>query len=275
MVGYIGPNGAGKSTTIKIMCGVLTPDDGTCLINGRVPWKERIDHVRDIGVVFGQRSQLWWDVPVIDSFELIRDIYRVDPQVYRQNLEELVTLLDLSETLKTPARSLSLGQRMRCEIAASLLHDPKILFLDEPTIGLDAVSKIAVRQFIKKRNQEKGTTVILTTHDMQDIEALTERILLIGKGQILLDGQLPELKQRFSDAKTLQIDYLGTAPTLPAGATVTQAEIGRLELTIDPNQLTVPQAITQLSQQVEITDLSVSSITAEEMVAKLYKEYHI
>lgn len=275
MVGYIGPNGAGKSTTIKIMCGVLTPDDGTCLINGRVPWKERIDHVQDIGVVFGQRSQLWWDVPVIDSFELIRDIYRVDPQVYRQNLEELVALLDLSETLKTPARSLSLGQRMRCEIAASLLHDPKILFLDEPTIGLDAVSKIAVRQFIKKRNQEKGTTVILTTHDMQDIEALTERILLIGKGQILLDGQLPELKQRFSDAKTLQIDYLGTAPILPAGVTVTQAEIGRLELTIDPNQLTVPQAITQLSQQVEITDLSVSSITAEEMVAKLYKEYHI
>lgn len=275
MVGYIGPNGAGKSTTIKIMCGVLTPDDGTCLINGRVPWKERVDHVQDIGVVFGQRSQLWWDVPVIDSFELIRDIYRVDPQVYRQNLEELVALLDLSETLKTPARSLSLGQRMRCEIAASLLHDPKILFLDEPTIGLDAVSKIAVRQFIKKRNQEKGTSVILTTHDMQDIEALTERILLIGKGQILLDGQLPELKQRFSDAKTLQIDYLGTAPTLPAGATVAQAEIGRLELTIDPNQLTVPQAITQLSQQVEITDLSVSSITAEEMVAKLYKEYHI
>ena len=275
MVGYIGPNGAGKSTTIKIMCGVLTPDDGTCLINGRVPWKERVDHVQDIGVVFGQRSQLWWDVPVIDSFELIRDIYRVDPQVYRQNLEELVTLLDLSETLKTPARSLSLGQRMRCEIAASLLHDPKILFLDEPTIGLDAVSKIAVRQFIKKRNQEKGTTVILTTHDMQDIEALTERILLIGKGQILLDGQLPELKQRFSDAKTLQIDYLGIAPTLPAGVTVTQAEIGRLELTIDPNQLTVRQAITQLSQQVEITDLSVSSITAEEMVAKLYKEYHI
>ncbi|MGH1841155.1 ATP-binding cassette domain-containing protein [Enterococcus gallinarum] len=275
MVGYIGPNGAGKSTTIKIMCGVLTPDDGTCLINGRVPWKERIDHVRDIGVVFGQRSQLWWDVPVIDSFELIRDIYRVDPQVYRQNLEELVALLDLSETLKTPARSLSLGQRMRCEIAASLLHDPKILFLDEPTIGLDAVSKIAVRQFIKKRNQEKGTTVILTTHDMQDIEALTERILLIGKGQILLDGQLTELKQRFSDAKTLQIDYQGIVPTLPAGATVTQAEIGRLELTIDPKQLTVSQAITQLSQQVEITDLSVSSITAEEMVAKLYKEYHI
>ena len=149
MVGYIGPKWCRKSTTIKIMCGVLTPDDGTCLINGRVPWKERIDHVQDIGVVFGQRSQLWWDVPVIDSFELIRDIYRVDPQVYRQNLEELVALLDLSETLKTPARSLSLGQRMRCEIAASLLHDPKILFLDEPTIGLDAVSKIAVRQFIK------------------------------------------------------------------------------------------------------------------------------
>jgi ABC-2 type transport system ATP-binding protein len=275
MVGYIGPNGAGKSTTIKIMCGVLTPDNGTCLINGRVPWKERIDHVRDIGVVFGQRSQLWWDVPVIDSFELIRDIYRIDAPMYQHNLEELVTLLDLGEILKTPARSLSLGQRMRCEIAASLLHDPKILFLDEPTIGLDAVSKIAVRQFIKKRNQEKGTTVILTTHDMQDIEALTKRIILIGKGQILLDGQLSQLKQRFSDAKTLQIDYLGNAPQLPSGATITQAEVGRMVLKIDTHALSVPQAITQLSQQVEITDLSVSSITAEEMVTKLYQEYQI
>ncbi|MCL2107073.1 MAG: ATP-binding cassette domain-containing protein [Oscillospiraceae bacterium] len=197
MVGYIGPNGAGKSTTIKIMCGVLTPDSGLCEIDGRVPWKERVAHVRDIGVVFGQRSQLWWDVPVIDSFELIRDIYKVEARLYRRNLDEMTALLDLSEILKTPARSLSLGQRMRCEIAASLLHSPKILFLDEPTIGLDAVSKIAVRQFIKRRNAEHGTTVILTTHDMQDIEALTERILLIGKGRILLDGSLDELKKRF------------------------------------------------------------------------------
>ena len=182
MVGYIGPNGAGKSTTIKIMCGVLTPDSGVCNIDGRTPWRERIAHVREIGVVFGQRSQLWWDVPIIDSFELIRDIYKTDEKTYKNSLDELTTLLDLGELLKTPARSLSLGQRMRCEIAASLLHAPKILFLDEPTIGLDAVSKIAVRQFIKKLNAEHGTTSFRRPR-MQDIEALTERILLIGKGR--------------------------------------------------------------------------------------------
>lgn len=195
MVGYIGPNGAGKSTTIKIMCGILTPDSGECEINGRVPWRQRVAHVREIGVVFGQRSQLWWDVPVIDSFELIRDIYRTPHAAYEKNLRELTEILEIGEILKTPARSLSLGQRMRCEIAASLLHDPKILFLDEPTIGLDAVSKIAVRAFIKRLNTERGTTVLLTTHDMQDIEALASRIILVGKGQILLDGTLADLRE--------------------------------------------------------------------------------
>ena len=186
MVGYIGPNGAGKSSTIKILSGILTPDSGTVLVDGRVPYKDRIDHVRQIGVVFGQRSQLWWDVPVIDSFELLKDIYSISDSTYNNNLEELTGLLELQELLRSPARQLSLGQRMRCEIAASLLHSPKILFLDEPTIGLDAVSKIAVREFIKKQNEVHGTTVILTTHDMQDIEALTNRIILIGKGQSFL-----------------------------------------------------------------------------------------
>ncbi len=194
MVGYIGPNGAGKSTTIKILSGILTPDSGTCLVNGQVPWRDRKEYVRQIGVVFGQRSQLWWDIPVMDSFELLQAIYSVPTPKYRNKLDELTHLLSLEELLKTPTRQLSLGQRMRCEIAASLLHEPKLLFLDEPTIGLDAVSKIAVRDFIKKMNAEHKTTVILTTHDMRDIEAIANRVILIGKGQKLLDGTLDDLR---------------------------------------------------------------------------------
>lgn len=195
MVGYMGPNGAGKSSTIKILSGILTPDSGNCVIDGLVPWKNRIEHVRRIGVVFGQRSQLWWDIPVIDSFELLRDIYSVEQTQYRRNLEELTELLQLGELLKTPTRQLSLGQRMRCELAASLMHNPRILFLDEPTIGLDAVSKLAVREFIRKLNREHGTTVILTTHDMQDIQALAQRVILIGRGRILLDGCLEDIRR--------------------------------------------------------------------------------
>ncbi len=195
MVGYIGPNGAGKSSTIKILSGILTPDRGSCKIDGLTPWKNRKEHVRRIGVVFGQRSQLWWDIPVVDSFELLKEIYSVSTSQYKQKLEELTELLQLQELLKTPTRQLSLGQRMRCEIAASLLHNPSLLFLDEPTIGLDAVSKLAVRDFIKKLNAEQKTTVILTTHDMQDIEAIAERVILIGKGKVLLDGKLDDLRQ--------------------------------------------------------------------------------
>lgn len=195
MVGYIGPNGAGKSSTIKVLSGILTPDSGQCLVNGRTPWKDRVAHVKEIGVVFGQRTQLWWDVPVADSFELLKEIYTVPAAIYRENLEELTQLLDLGDLLRTSARQLSLGQRMRCEIAASLLHSPKILFLDEPTIGLDAVSKLAVRDFILRLNRERGTTVLLTTHDMQDIEALASRVLLIGRGKILLDGTLEDIRQ--------------------------------------------------------------------------------
>ena len=275
MVGYIGPNGAGKSTTIKIMCGVLTPDSGECEIDGRTPWRERVAHVGQIGVVFGQRSQLWWDVPVCDSFELIRDIYRVEPALYRRNLDELSGLLDLSEILKTPTRSLSLGQRMRCELAASLLHSPKILFLDEPTIGLDAVSKIAVRQFIRKLNSERGTTVILTTHDMQDIEALTERILLIGKGRILLDGSLQELKKHASATKKIVFEYTGEAPGLCEGMSLTESREGRLAIELDPDICSVSDAIAHISARAEVLDVSVSGTSSEELVAGLYKEFRI
>ena len=194
IVGYIGPNGAGKSTTIKILSGILHPDHGSCTVGGMVPWEDRKKYVARLGVVFGQRSQLWWDVPVIDSFLLLRDVYRVKEPLFQENLRRLSELLELEELIRTPARMLSLGQRMRCEIAAALLHSPDVLFLDEPTIGLDAVSKLKVREFILEENRRRGTTVILTTHDMQDIDALCQRVLLIGKGQLLLDGTTEEIR---------------------------------------------------------------------------------
>lgn len=275
MVGYIGPNGAGKSTTIKVMCGVLTPDSGTCVIDGRVPWLERVAHAQHIGAVFGQRSQLWWDVPVGDSMELIRGIYKVDRDVYRKRLSELTELLQLGDLLTTPARSLSLGQRMRCEVAASLLHAPRILFLDEPTIGLDAVSKLAVRAFIRQLNREQGTTVLLTTHDMQDIEALAQRILLIGKGRILLDGSLADLKARAGAAKTVTFTYAGQQPLPGPGMTIREAAPGRLVVTVDPNAISVSQAIQHITGQAEVTDIEMASISAEEMVAGLYQAYQI
>lgn len=276
MVGYIGPNGAGKSSTIKVLSGILTPDSGSCIINGRTPWKERQEHVREIGVVFGQRSQLWWDVPVIDSFELIRDIYRIPDNIYRQNLEMLTGMLQLETILRTPARQLSLGQRMRCEIAASLLHDPKVLFLDEPTIGLDAVSKIAVRDFIRQINQEKKTTVILTTHDMQDIEALTQRIILIGKGRVLLDGSLAQLKARDSQHKTLTILFKGNFPAqLPEGICCTEKLSERAVFSVDTSVLPVSEAISLLSAEMEIEDLSVTATSIEDLVVHLYQEFEI
>ena len=275
MVGYIGPNGAGKSSTIKIMSGILTPDSGECIINGRTPWRERTAHVKEIGVVFGQRSQLWWDVPVIDSFELIKDIYKVESSQYQKTLSQLTELLSLDEIVKTPARQLSLGQRMRCEIAASLLHNPKILFLDEPTIGLDAVSKIAVRDFIKTINREYKTTVILTTHDMQDIEALTERILLIGKGRILLDGALSELKMRNSTHKTLTAVYMGEKLPVNEKMKIIKDVGGHAQIVIDTTSLTVSQAISLISSQREIKDVSVAGESVDEMVVSLYREFEI
>ena len=280
MVGYIGPNGAGKSTTIKVMTGVLTPDHGICQIDGRTPWKERKAHVARIGVVFGQRSQLWWDLPVNDSFDLIRDIYRVPEDRYRKNVRELSEMLSLGEILRTPARQLSLGQRMRCEIAASLLHDPKVLFLDEPTIGLDAASKLAVREFIRSLNRTRGTTILLTTHDMQDIEALTRRIILIGKGRILLDGPLEDLKETLSPVRTVIASgrEKAGALSLPEGVSLLsrQGEGNvRLTLSADTRLSPVPALIESLSRQMELSDLSVEQASMDEVVLSLYKQYKI
>ena len=275
MVGYIGPNGAGKSSTIKILSGILTPEEGNVTINGRTPWKQRKEHVREIGVVFGQRTQLWWDVPVIDSFYLLKDIYSVPEKLFQANLEELIELMNLSEIVRTPARQLSLGQRMRCEIAASLLHSPKILFLDEPTIGLDAVSKLAVREFIRKLNETKKITVILTTHDMQDIEALTERILLIGRGRILLDGKLSDVKKQVSERKTMVITYQGEPPALQKEMKLVESGKGRMTVSFEPSVLPVPGAISYFAMNTQLLDVSVSDITTEEMVAQMYKEYRL
>lgn len=276
IVGYIGPNGAGKSTTIKIISGILVPDSGKCTILGHTPWKNRIEHVKNIGVVFGQRSQLWWDVPVIDSFNLLKDIYKIPDKEYKNNLDLLTSTLDLSSLLSTPVRQLSLGQRMRCEIGASLLHNPKILFLDEPTIGLDAVSKIAVRNFVKTINKEKKVTVILTTHDMNDIEALAERIILIGKGKILLDGTLTELKSRFSANKTLTVDFNESDKAVHIeGTTILARSKERLTLSVDLSKIKVSEVIGQLSKELDILDVSVESRPIEEIIVDLYKEYEI
>ena len=276
IVGYIGPNGAGKSTTIKIMCGVLVPDSGNCTIMGYTPWKERIRYVRHIGVVFGQRSQLWWDVPVIDSFELLRDIYAIPPDAYRKNLDRLTDMLALADILRTPVRQLSLGQRMRCEIAASLLHDPAILFLDEPTIGLDAESKISVRNFIRSINRERGVTVILTTHDMHDIEALADRILMIGKGTLLYDGSLSDLRSRYGTRKTITVDYKHGARTVEVpGAECLSVADNRAVYAFDSDRIGVTDLINRLAAGGELADVEIGSPPVDELILRLYKEHRV
>ncbi len=217
-VGFIGPNGAGKSTTIKMLTGVLEPTAGRARVVGLDPRRDRIEYTRRIGVVFGQRTQLWWDLPVIESYELLRRIYAVDASRYRDQLRRLGDLLELGPLLDTPVRKLSLGQRMRCEIAASLLHQPEILFLDEPTIGLDVVAKETVRSFLAEENAERGTTILLTTHDLSDIERLCPRMLLIDHGHLAYDGSVAAIRSRFGAERRMRVEFDGPAPTgLPEG----------------------------------------------------------
>ncbi len=271
LVGYIGPNGAGKSTTIKILSGILEPDSGRCEALGRIPWKERQAHVQQIGVVFGQRTQLWWDLPVIESFELLRDIYRVSATDYRKRSEELISLLNLNELLDTPVRQLSLGQRMRCDLAASLLHAPSILFLDEPTIGLDAVSKLAVRDFVRKLNRERGVTVILTTHDMDDIEALCSRVILIGQGTILLDGTLDALRKQVTGERWLIVDLQNEGETVEIeGAELLKKEGRRVTLHFDPVQVSTASLIGRAYEKYAISDIFIQNPPIEEIIARLY-----
>lgn len=267
LVGYIGPNGAGKSTTIKILSGILVPSSGHCSVAGLTPWKSRVEHVARIGVVFGQRTQLWWDLPVIESLELLRDIYRVPVASYARERDELVALLDLEALLDVPVRQLSLGQRMRADLAASLLHDPDILFLDEPTIGLDAISKLAMRSFIKARNAERGTTVLLTTHDMDDVEALCSRVMLINHGTLLMDGTVADLR---SDRRRLVVDF-ESVPELTAEHAARIVSRGG-EQVIFEVETRVAEFVAEITASYRVHDLTVDHPPIEETVAELYRQ---
>ena len=273
LVGYIGPNGAGKSTTVKILSGILTPDGGEVTVGGIVPWKERKRHVKNIGVVFGQRSQLWWDVPIIDSYSLLRDIYRIPQGDYESRLKELTSALLLEELMRTPLRLLSLGQRMRAELCGSLLHRPQLLFLDEPTIGLDAVSKLALRDFLKWENDEYGTTIMLTTHDMEDIEALCSRVMVLGHGKKLFDGKLQDLLERYDTVRNVKIKYDQTATNLrlPEGVNCNQTEDG-IELSYNPAELPTSKLLALLQEAGNISELTLQPQNTDHMIAAMYKE---
>ena len=273
LLGYIGPNGAGKSTTVKLLCGILTADDGTATVGGLVPWQSRRQHAQSIGVVFGQRSQLWWDVPVIDSYQLLRDIYRVPETQYQQRLSELTDALSLGDFLHTPLRLLSLGQRMRAELGGSLLHSPSLRFLDEPTIGLDAVSKLQLRDFLLSENHAHGTTIMLTTHDMEDISALCRRVLVLGHGKKLFDGELPALLARYDTMRTLRVRYAGeiTLPALPESVQISRD--GDFYVLAYPQQQVPTDHILSLLQSAgPIAELTLHERSMDRMIADMYQE---
>ena len=275
IVGYIGPNGAGKSTTIKILSGILTPTSGKCKIGKMIPWENRKEYVKRIGVVFGQRSQLWWDIPAEDTFDLLKDIYDIEENKYQKIKKELVEKLNLKDIINVPVRQLSLGQRMRCEIAASLLHEPEILFLDEPTIGLDAISKQLVRDFIKRINKEKKTTIILTTHDMSDIDALAKRIILIGKGKVLYDGSLKKLKTNFANKKYITVKTKDNIDLKQKGILKKEKNKEGYNFIIDAKILNISEFLNIISKKWNIEDIEIDNESLDNMIVNLYGELKI
>ncbi|MBQ7865413.1 MAG: ATP-binding cassette domain-containing protein [Clostridia bacterium] len=273
LVGLIGPNGAGKSTTVKLLTGILTPTGGTCRVDGRVPWLERREHVRHLGAVFGQRTQLWWDVPIHDSFLLLRDVYSLDKAAWQRRLDELVDALDLEEFLHTPLRQLSLGQRMRAELCGSLLHQPRLLFLDEPTIGLDAVSKLKLRAFLKEENRQRGTTILLTTHDMEDMLALCQRVMVLGRGKLLYDGQLDALLRRYDTVHTLRCTFDGQADLSRLPAAIHQAQDGEAHaLTFAPAEIPTGEVLSHVLACGTIREMTLKEQNIDHLIARMYEE---
>jgi ABC-2 type transport system ATP-binding protein len=272
MVGYVGPNGAGKSTTIKMLTGILQPSGGVLRVDGLDPARQRRELARRIGVVFGQRTQLWWDSPLIDSFELLRHIYRVSGQAYSQRLQRFTEMLELGPFLQTPVRQLSLGQRMRGDLAAALLHDPAILYLDEPTIGLDIVAKARIRDFLAELNRERGVTVLLTTHDMADIERLCSRLLIIDHGHVIYDGALDAIKEQLGGERTVVVDLEEPAPPLAVpGATVTRVEGPRQWLAIRRGETTAARVVAAVAASARLRDLTVEEPAIEDIVRRIYE----
>jgi len=271
MVGYIGPNGAGKSTTIKMLTGILVPTSGRLSVAGIDPSRDRVALTRRIGVVFGQRTTLWWDLPLRDSFELLRRIYRVDAGRFRQNLAEFTELLDLGGLLDTPVRQLSLGQRMRGDIAAALLHDPEILYLDEPTIGLDVVSKGRLREFLRTINKEREVTLLLTTHDLQDIEQLCSRVMVIDHGSLVYDGALVGLHAQGSSTRTLVVDLVDEAPPIDVpGATVRRVEGPRQWLSFPADASAAP-VVAAVAAGYDVADLTIAEPDIEDVIRQIYQ----
>ncbi len=276
LVGYIGPNGAGKSTTVKILSGILTPDGGSVTVGGLVPWKDRREHVRRVGVVFGQRTQLWWDVPIMDSFVLLKEIYRLREADWKARLDELVQRLDLKKLLSVPLRQMSLGQRMRSEVCGSLLHRPELLFLDEPTIGLDAVSKLSLRDFLKEENRLNKTTVLLTTHDMEDVAALCSRVMVLGHGSKLFDGDLEDLLSRYDTVRIITVRYDGNVslPPLPEGCEAIR-EGDALRVLYDPAGVRTAELLALLQGAGAIRELTARMQDTDRLIAKMYQEMEL
>jgi ABC-2 type transport system ATP-binding protein len=273
LVGYLGPNGAGKSTTIKMLTGLLVPTSGEMLVNGQVPWKERQSYVAKIGVVFGQRTTLWWDLPVIESLDLLQYIYKIPSQQYHKNLDDFRQILELDPFINSPVRALSLGQRMRADLCAALLHNPAILFLDEPTIGLDVVAKERIRQFILHVNRERSTIILLTTHDLTDVEKLCERVMIIDEGKLLFDGQLENLRDRFGGKRQLVVAFAEDYEnTIIDGAEIFDRDGRMVTYHFDRNLITASELIGRLSAKYRIHDLEVREPEIETTVRKIYEE---